>query len=666
MKKFFAILFFTFIFATTAYASESIPNNGGRIQVDGRTTYSFTPDRSGYWVFQTSENGDSDPNLELRSSDGRIIAEDDDGGGDYNSLIMLQLEQGRTYTLVAGFYSGNRGRYILDVTPLTVMNATSDTMQVNGEMSFLFTPAETGLWSFETSNNGGNDPMLWLYDMAGQMVNLDDDSGNGLNANLRARVNAGTEYLIRVGYYNYTGDEGSCTLNIAQIPVTEISGEGEYTVKSDNYFSFIPNETGFWTFSTGFNRSYDPHLWLYDDFGIIAEDDDGNGDLNSRLIIPLEAGQLYYLHAGFYTGENGKYALNVEITPMPAPIVANPANLFEANQHRADRPAWMTDVRFQNHNRSFEGANGVWEAAVRELFADKQVTSGDYSQTHLFRSPVTHDFSFRTRESLRIAAAAESYFNQLPYNHDYISEIIFDYLGFNFTAGESGGMYIGRERFSTITLDISRRGDWAVAVLGHEFAHALSFGESLSDFVEEGLMDWEYSTQGEGAREVNPLGIQNAHGLMYNSSFDRTLERLAGQEEFWFYASFSDHAYGEFWNSYLREVVSFREMQVLRSLMRACDNSPTLAYHFEEFVNMPFEDFQEEILRDWRTVFVEAHPSNNFAQTPPTASQQHDALINLENNFALVGSFARQFNIAPYTAVLPDIQNNHQLRLQSQ
>jgi hypothetical protein len=664
VKKFVAfVLVLSFLISAvgtvTLHAANVIPSGGGVVQVNGTTSYSFTPNRSGFWTFETSNNGSSDPCLLLRDENNRVIAEDDDGAGGLNAHIMVRLEQGRTYTLVARFFSGNTGQYTLTVNHMAMSEipGRNQTLPVETETYFSFTPTETGLWSFAATNHegGGNIPAFWIYDIAGRQVNMNHE-------HMTARLTAGVEYILRAGFLG--SNKGYFTLNIARVPATEITGSGEmFKINNGGYFSFTPRESGFWAFYTNDNGSSDPLLSLYDFRGIIADDDDSGEEYNAYLLVPLEAGVQYFLHAGFWSG-GGNYTLYVERAPYPASRVSNPQNLFETYVHRADRPAWMTDVRFQNHNRSFVGRNGEWEAAARELLENKDAVSRGVSLMSLATQPVTNAFSNTAREAVRAGIAADSYFDQFPFNREYISEIILSHLGFYFPSGEfGGGMYIGRENFSTIVMDLGRDINWVVAVFGHEVAHALAMGESLSDFVEEGLMGWQFSTQGRGAAAANPLGIQNAHGLMYNSTFDRTLERLAGPEEFWFYASFSNNAYGELWNRHLSHAVTFREMQVLRSVMDYCDTYPMLGIQLERITNMTTDAFSEQILSYWRTVFVEPHPSNNFGTTPPTQAEQQRAQQNLNRHMETVMNFAAQFNIAPTHAVLTHVQNNHRSRL---
>ncbi len=57
-----------------------------------------------------------DPYLELLDPDGRTLAEDDDSGGDLNSLIEVTLPRSGTYTVVARGLGDTAGEYVLTVT----------------------------------------------------------------------------------------------------------------------------------------------------------------------------------------------------------------------------------------------------------------------------------------------------------------------------------------------------------------------------------------------------------------------------------------------------------------------------------------------------------------------------------------------------------------------
>jgi len=94
---------------------EEMDSTGGTVTVDGATAFVFVPNKSGFWEFRTSNNGDSDPLLSIYNDYGDLLAFDDDGEDGYNSYISIELKEGVEYMVFAGFYSGNTGSYDLTV-----------------------------------------------------------------------------------------------------------------------------------------------------------------------------------------------------------------------------------------------------------------------------------------------------------------------------------------------------------------------------------------------------------------------------------------------------------------------------------------------------------------------------------------------------------------------
>jgi len=94
-----------------------IPDNGGVIYVTDTTTYEFTPDRDGYWSFETGDSGDSDPFLTVYDPRSGYATTDDDGSenGELDALIIMYLYAGTTYIVTADFYGSGTGGYYLVV-----------------------------------------------------------------------------------------------------------------------------------------------------------------------------------------------------------------------------------------------------------------------------------------------------------------------------------------------------------------------------------------------------------------------------------------------------------------------------------------------------------------------------------------------------------------------
>jgi hypothetical protein len=104
---------------TVQLFDNEIPADGGTVFVSGATRYMFTPDRSGDWEFRTSDNGVFDPFLKIDDTYGNYVAEDDDGGGEYNALIQVSLNAGDTYIITAGGYADHDFEYMLTVSYLS-------------------------------------------------------------------------------------------------------------------------------------------------------------------------------------------------------------------------------------------------------------------------------------------------------------------------------------------------------------------------------------------------------------------------------------------------------------------------------------------------------------------------------------------------------------------
>ena len=101
---------------TNLSGANILPSSGGSVRVNGNTEFAFTPNQSGQWEFRTSENGSSDPLLEIYDSNRRLLAEDDDSGGNYNALITANLNANESYVINARFWGDGSGSYRLTVT----------------------------------------------------------------------------------------------------------------------------------------------------------------------------------------------------------------------------------------------------------------------------------------------------------------------------------------------------------------------------------------------------------------------------------------------------------------------------------------------------------------------------------------------------------------------
>jgi len=77
---------------------------GSSVTVESKTTYAFTPEKSGMYRIYSSKNGDTDPYVYLYDENKNLIAADDDSGGNLNFDLNYDMIAGATYYIEADSY----------------------------------------------------------------------------------------------------------------------------------------------------------------------------------------------------------------------------------------------------------------------------------------------------------------------------------------------------------------------------------------------------------------------------------------------------------------------------------------------------------------------------------------------------------------------------------
>lgn len=302
--------------------SPGISGSGGETTVRDKAELDFTPDRSGVWVIRTSDNGDVDPYLTLLDARGDEITYDDDSAGNLNAMIVIYLDAGKQYTIVAETYERDGTSYTVSAKPAEVIAGGGDSMRVQGSAGYSFTPNESGLWEFRTSNNTG-DPYLEIYDAEGWYVASDDDSAGDFNAVITQQLEAGDVYCIIAKEFWEQTD--TFTLTVAKSTggrgdgeAATISGGDVESVRVDapDELEFTPDVEGIWIIYTTDNGGSDPYLSIYDtDGSLLYEDDDGWGDeYDAMLVVILAEGDTYTIEADLWDDSRATYTL-VAVSP---------------------------------------------------------------------------------------------------------------------------------------------------------------------------------------------------------------------------------------------------------------------------------------------------------------------------------------------------------------
>lgn len=322
----------------------------GDTRVTGSSIYAFTSNQNALWTFRTS-NSTGDPYIEVVGINGAYVGYDDDGGEGLNALLTAPLLEGAIYIVKVGFYgeyATNGCTLSVESTALATISASGGEYSVDAVAAFLFTPNQSTMWEFRTSNSAG-DPYLMIYDPNSNLVATDDDGAGYPDALITAYLESGTTYTVVARFYS---SAGSTTLTVNRAQALPTSGGTRVTETSTHVF--IPDRTGMWTFMTSDNTG-DPVLNVYDMYGYyIAYDDDGGEGLNSLLTIPMVAGAIYLINTGFYDAP-GEYTLTISSTPASTAMTASGGS-FNVNA--------PTIFSFAP-NRS-----GLWEFVTSNSFGD--------------------------------------------------------------------------------------------------------------------------------------------------------------------------------------------------------------------------------------------------------------------------------------------------------
>ena len=118
--------------------------------------------------------------------------------------------------------------------------------RVTGATEFSFTPTESGVWEFRTSDTSDGDPTITIFDGDTEIA-YDDDSAGEFDALIDIFLDAYTTYTVVVGFW--WNEEGSTTLTVSRIAaepgddIVVIGSEG-FQIDGVTEFHFTPNVAG--------------------------------------------------------------------------------------------------------------------------------------------------------------------------------------------------------------------------------------------------------------------------------------------------------------------------------------------------------------------------------------------------------------------------------------
>lgn len=292
----------------------------------------------------------SDPVIKLFDSNDNLVGSDDDGGGNYNSLLEYRPESTGTYYVTASGFGSAVGTYTLTMSSAETGDQIGDNAASAGSISA--DQSITGTIDFAddadwyaislsagvqytidlegspTERGTLSDTFLSVYNADGQLVDSNDDGGTGYNSNLVLSPDAaGTYYISAQAYGDNTGTYLlSVAAGDADVPGGVSSDEiitsggvvsGSVDVSQDEDWYAIALEAGQqYLFDlkgaeSGVGTLSDPYLRLYDASGVQLDyDDDDGAGYESSLSYTASSSGTYYISAGGYGSSTGSYQLS--------------------------------------------------------------------------------------------------------------------------------------------------------------------------------------------------------------------------------------------------------------------------------------------------------------------------------------------------------------------
>jgi hypothetical protein len=331
----------TAMFAGTAYYVQYCSSLIGGDDYGGSGNdyqeYSFTPTRSGTYLFQTYGT-DFDTLLYLYDNSMNQLAYNDDGGYYLNSsslrhcsLISYSLTAGSTYKIrVRGNNGLEGGTYLradesggtVSENGRGVTNPAVFTGVGTEEKCYLFSPAASGEYSVFTSKYSASvDTVMSVFDDAFNRICFNDDEGNGTGrffSKAECYMTAGKTYYIFVRTFNGSAST-TYQFRVNVIQHESLSNKGTDLENSFHetchiqagastlYFSFVPSRSSVYSFWTYFiSGCKDLTMRILDaDLIQLAYDDDSAGNLQPEISsYSFSAYRQYYILIEKYNASN--------------------------------------------------------------------------------------------------------------------------------------------------------------------------------------------------------------------------------------------------------------------------------------------------------------------------------------------------------------------------
>ncbi|GAA0563292.1 hypothetical protein ACFQH5_18470 [Halomonas salifodinae] len=292
---------------------------------DGPATYPLTIEETGLYRIEMNSD-DFDAYLEL-SGPGNFFREDDDGAGDLDARISDFLEPGDyTVTARSAFGEGS-GLYQLNVEPQELPHdgdlrnggEVSVGETLNGWLSgqrleYTLVVDEAALVTIDLKS----DDFDTYLELSGSGVSTsDDDGGNGLDSQIRQRLEPGSYTLVARSYSSNAS--GLFELAVASREIGDLPSGGELALGesleawlepgAQDYYAFEITEAGRYRLDM-MSSDLDTFLELEGN-GVFESNDDGGNGLDSRIQAHLEPGEYRAIARSYGSNSSGTYTLSL-------------------------------------------------------------------------------------------------------------------------------------------------------------------------------------------------------------------------------------------------------------------------------------------------------------------------------------------------------------------
>jgi Ca2+-binding RTX toxin-like protein/methionine-rich copper-binding protein CopC len=310
-----------------------------KVTLTAGTTYVFRLDRAA--------NGLSDPYLQLWNPAVELVAFDDDGGGNKNSLITYTATTSGTYYLGALDYADGTGAYAVSASTIDAQTPTLTSLSPADNATAVSPTANLVLGFSETVQAGsGNFVIHNANGSVARTIAVTDSSqvtiaGSTVTINPSADLASGSGYYVNIAAgvlkdlagNSFAGIAGATTYNFTTVAAVyaddfpwATNTNGVVTVNGTGARGMIEavDDADLFKVTLVASASYvfnlarattdglsDPYLQLWDSsVELVAFDDNSGAAGNARITYKATAGGTYYLGAWDYGPGTGAYTLS--------------------------------------------------------------------------------------------------------------------------------------------------------------------------------------------------------------------------------------------------------------------------------------------------------------------------------------------------------------------